>query len=192
MRNRISSSVQLSGRNQHRLGEKDLLDLSQSVGNQRPAGGDDVEDGVGDVGCRGDFHRTGDHLDAGLDALLLQPALQDAGVGGGDALALEPLRTVIVHGLGDGQGDAAAAEAEFLLDLDVEAALLDLVQAHDAQSGGAAGHDLRNVVVAHIEDFQGEVRGLGQEFPARIVDVDPDLAQQGGALLVEAALGLDG
>ena len=64
--------------------------------------------------------------------------------------------------------------------------------ADNAERGGAAGDDTGDVVIAHIKEFQGEIRGLGQEFPARVVNVDPDLAQQGGTVFVQPALGLDG
>ena len=104
----------------------------------------------------------------------------------------EPLRTGIVYGLGHGQRDAAGAETEFLDDLHRQAVLFDLVEADDAERRGAAGDDPGDVVIAHIKEFQGEIGGLGKEFPARIVDVDPDLAQQGGTVFVQPALGLDG
>ena len=43
-----------------------------------------------------------------------------------------------------------------------------------------------------IPEFNRKVRGLREELPVRLVDVNPNFAQQCGAFLIETALGLDG
>ena len=49
-----------------------------------------------------------------------------------------------------------------------------------------------NVVVPEVEGFDGEGLRFGQQLPLGGVDFDADALEQGEALFVEPALGLDG
>ena len=137
MRKSISSRTAFAGRDEDGFRVENLLYLCKAVGNEGAAGGDDVKDGIGNACCGGYFHRSGDDLDLCVNALFLEPVAQDAGVGGGDALAAEPVRTVVNGALGNGQGEAAGAEAQALHKLHGETAFHYFVQSHDTQGGGA-------------------------------------------------------
>ena len=111
---------------------------------------------------------------------------------GSDALTFEPLDSLIVLALGDGEAQAAGAETEPGDDGHVSAPLLDLIEADDAEGGRSARHDLGNVVVTEIEGFDGEGLRLGEQLPLGSVDLDADALEEGEALFVEPPLGLDG
>ena len=81
----------MAGRNQYGLGPEDLLHFDKGVGYKCAAGRNYVEDGVGYARCRSDLHRAGDHFYLSVDILGLEEGRKDVGVGGGDALPLEPL-----------------------------------------------------------------------------------------------------
>ena len=190
--NRLILSRQRLVRNEYGLGLEDRFHLAETVRDQGAAGGDDVKDGIGDAHGRTDFHRTGDDLDLGVDPSVDQILAEDVRVGGGDAAAGEPLDAVVVLALGDGEAEPAGAEAEPCDDGDIGSALFDLVQAHDAQRGGSALDDMGNVVVAEVQGFDGEGLRFGKQLPLGSVDLDADALEEGEALFVEPAFGLDG
>ena len=142
--------AQSGGSYQQGLALHHRLHLFQVVGDQCGAAAHDVEYGVGEVYARRYLHRARYHVDVGVHALFLEVSLQDVGVGGGDSLALKPLRAVILLPLGDGQRQAAAAEAEPAYYVGLLAALQQLVLAHDAEVGNALGYRLRDVIVAEV------------------------------------------
>ena len=178
--------------NQDGFGLEDGLHFLQAVGDQGAAGRDDVEDGIGDSHGRGDFHRSGDFLDDGVDLGVLEELPEDVRVGGGDAAAGEPLRSLVGLSLGDGEAQTAAAEAQPAKDIDLGSLFFHLVESHDAEGGRPAGDDPGNVVVPEIEGLDGEGLGTGKEFPLGRIDFDADVLEEGQALFVEPPLGLDG
>ena len=176
---------------QDRLAAEDGLDLLQAVLDQGPAGGDDVEDGVGDAGRGRDLHRSGDDLHARLHAFPVEEALQDAGVGGRDPPAGEARGALIDFPFGNGEAEAAAAEAEFADHGDAGGFLFHLIEAYDAEGGHPRRDDAGDVVVAQIEDFGREIPGPRKELAPAFVDPDADFREQPEAFFVQSSLGLD-
>ncbi len=82
-----------------------------------------------------------------LDALLREPALQNAGVRGGDALALQALRPRIGCAIAHRNAQAALAEAQWHEFRHGLALFQQDVLPDDAEIGHAVGHILRDVVV---------------------------------------------
>ena len=139
------------------------LDLAEVVAHEGRTAADDVEDGVGQADSRGNLHGTRDDVDLGVNTFLLKVGAEDGRIAGGYLLALEPLHTGIVDGLGDGQREAALAEAQTTDDIGFLATFHELIFAHDTQVGHTRGHGLRNVVVAEIEHLHGEVGRLDKQ-----------------------------
>ena len=75
---------------------------------------------------------------------------------------------------------------------DIEIFLLDFVEADDSQVGYAHGDGLRNVVVAQVEHLDREVLAFGQQLALAVLDGNSCLFEQGDALFVEPAFGLNG
>ena len=104
--------------------------------------------------------------------------LQDARIGRGNLLPVEPLQPMIVDLFGNGQRQAALGEAQPRDDLGVLAALHKLVLAYHADVGYALCHALRNVVVAQIKHLEREVRRLYQQRPLGGTHLDVGLREQ--------------
>ena len=75
---------------------------------------------------------------------------------------------------------------------DIEIFLLDFVEADDSQVGYAHGDGLRNVIVAQVEHLDREVLAFGQQLALAVLDGNSCLFEQGDALFVEPAFGLNG
>ena len=78
-----------------------------------------------------------------LDTFLLKEGLENAGVGGGYLLAVEPFQALIINGLGDGKREAAAAESKTLDDIGLLCALYKLILTYNAYISYTAGNRLR-------------------------------------------------
>ena len=92
-----------------------------------------------------------------LDAFLVEEMLQDAGVAGGNLLAVKPLHALIVYLFGDGQRQAALRESEARDDVCILTALHKLVFAHHADVGHTTGYTLGDIIIAEVKYLQREV-----------------------------------
>ena len=131
-------------------------------------------------------------MDFGFDVLLLEIVLQDVRVGGGHPFSVEPLRPVVARIAGHGQRDAAGTEAQRHHHFHLLLPFSHLVETHNAHVGHPHGHGLWNVIVAQIEHFDGEARSAGHQFTFACRHVDAGIFKEFHAVLVEAALGLNG
>ena len=86
--------------------------LMQVIAYEGRAAADDVEDAVCQSDARADLHRTCDNMDLGLDTVLVEELLQNARVGGGYLLAVEPLYAFVIYLFGDGERQTALGETE--------------------------------------------------------------------------------
>ena len=129
-------------------------------------------------------------MDMSLHTLLLQPAAENHGVGSGNSAPLQPLRAGILVLLGNGNAQAAAAEAELLHNIGIALALEILVEAHHTDIGHAVGHGLGNIVIAQVKHLHGELAGGHQQGALRGAHLDAGLFQNGHGVFVETALGL--
>ncbi|MNV09372.1 hypothetical protein D3C71_998610 [compost metagenome] len=110
----------VGGLYQHRLGAVDYLHLFEAVGLQGRAGRDQIADGVGQSRAGGHFHRATQHHALEAEPLLVEEALEQPGVGGGDALACQTIRPCVGDVFRHRQGEAAATEVELLEGFDLE------------------------------------------------------------------------
>jgi len=131
-------------------------------------------------------------VDFGRNTLFGEEARENRRVRGGYPLAVEVFQSGIGFGLGDGQRDTAFAETELVRQCDIEIFLLDFVEADDSQVGYAHGDRLRNVIVAQVEHLDREVLAFGQQLALAVLDGNSCLFEQGDALFVEPAFGLNG
>ena len=111
-----------------------------------------------------------------MNPLFVQVILQNFRIGGSDAFAGKPGGTGIVHILGNGQGDTALAETQFLDDIHRQSFFNHFVITDNTQVGRAVIDQLGDVIVAHIEHFDGEIGRRSEEFPFRVVDIDSDFS----------------
>ena len=132
--------------------------LAQVVAYQGRAAANDIKDTVGQTDTRTDLHATGNHMDVGIDSLLIQESAEDKGVGGSNLLTVEPLQSWILDALGDGQTQTALAEAQTLDDFSILVAFHELIFAYHTDIGHATGHTLRNIIITQVQYFEGEVR----------------------------------
>ena len=154
------------------------LYLAQVVAHQRRARGYDVEDTVGQSDARTDLYRTRDHVDLGLDTLLVEEMLEDGGIARGNLLAVEPLCALIVYLFGDGQRQAALRESQSRDDVGILAALHELVLSDHTDVGHTTGYTLWNIVIAEVKHLQRKVRRLYEQRALRGAYLDVCLAEQ--------------
>src|SRR5262249_12805235 len=158
----LGGRVGVASADQYSLaGQQGLAEDLQAGVAQRGAGGDDVGDRVGDVEPNGRLDRAvePDHL--GGDAALDQVGLDDAGVAGGDPLALELLEGQSRPGPG-GEPERRAGEPERQDRVGLGAGVEQQVLAGDAdvQPAGA--------------DVDGDVARAEEEELGVVVRVDQD------------------
>ena len=127
-------------------------------------------------------------MDVGSHTVAFHEAAQDAWIGGGYLLALKPPQACVVLAMGDGQREAAFAEAKRAHHLGILLALLKLVLPHYTQVGYACSHTLRYVVVAQKQHFDGEVATLHQQGATALRHLDACLRQQCHGVLIEPSL----
>ncbi len=132
----------------------------------------EVADQVGLAEARRDLDRTRERDDLRVDAVALQIVGEDARVGRRDPLALQLLRAFERHAGRQTEREPALAEVEpahlaeeFLLALrdQLEAPLLDDVEADDAQVADVFLHEARNVVVANQQHVDRHVFAVADQ-----------------------------
>ena len=99
-------------------------------------------------------------MNVGCNAVFLQVAAQDRGIGSGNLFAIEPLQTIVAATFWNGKGEAALAEAERTHHFSILSPFLILVLAHNSKVGHTACHTLWDVVIAQIKHLDGEVTAL--------------------------------
>ena len=126
-------------------------DLDQSIGAQRVAGLDQIDDQVGQPDQRTQFHRAVERDDLGVDAALAEKVDRQVGILGGDArLALVAQRRVGAIGRA-AQAEPAVAKGQQQRLVDLATALAQRVQPADADIGRA------------VLDIGRHVAGLGHD-----------------------------
>ena len=169
---------QLLVADQQRLALHHHLYLAQVVAHQRRARGYDVEDTVSQPDARTDLHRTRNHVDLGLDTLLVEEMLEDGRIARGNLLAVEPLHALIVYLFGDGQRQAALRESQSRHDVGILATLHELVLSDHADVSHTTGYTLWNIVIAEVKHLQRKIRRLYEQRALRGAHLDVCLCQQ--------------
>ncbi|MNS80776.1 hypothetical protein D3C72_1144700 [compost metagenome] len=185
----------VGGLHQHRLGAVDHLHLFEAVGFQGSASGDQIADGIGQSRAGGHFHRAAQHHTLEIETFLVEEALEQPGVGGGDALARQTLRPCVGDVFRHRQGEAAATEVELLEGLDLigqilgganELHLFQHVLAYDAKVDHPFHHQPRDVVITHPQYVDGHVFHVGDKALLAQVDLEAAALEQGLGVLAQA------
>ena len=172
-----------------------------AVGVEGGAGGDQVADGLGQTEAGGHLDGAAEVDDLRLKALFGKVAFGQLRVGGGNAQPGQVGRAGVRPLLGEGDGEAAAAEVQLTLDLigvagaggaALEGGFLEDVVADDAEVAHAVHDQLRDVVIAHEEHIEGEVFGVQEQLFLRGLDLDAAAGEQIERVGGEAAALLDG
>ena len=94
-----------------------------------------------------------------------------------DALALEILWRSVLVALGNSKRDATSSEAQLAHDVHRCFGLSHLIIAHDANVGRAIGHHLRNIIVAKVENLDGEVVHTVEELTLLVIHIQACILQ---------------
>ena len=124
------------------------------------------------------------------DALIGKEALQDAGVGRGNAFALQPFHTFVRFALRYGNRKATTAESQLTHHLHILIALQHFVEAHDANVGCAVGNDTWDVVIAHEEHLHGEVARRKQKGALGFINLDAGFGKECHRVVMKATFRL--
>ena len=149
--------------NEHSIAFHHHFHLTKIIANQGAATTHDIEDAVGKTDARTDFHTSCDDMYFGLDVILFQKTVQYIWIGGGNLFPIKPFYTRIVDALGNGEAQPTFAESQMLDDGSIFMPFHKFIFTNHANVGNSTCHTLRNVVVAQVEHFQWEIRGMDQK-----------------------------
>ena len=108
-------------------------------------------------------------MDVDVQVVVRGKTTEDAGIGCGYLLAVEPFKSGIVNSLRNSKRDAALGETKPANDVGILAALYKLVLANDADIRHSAGYTLRNIIVTEIKNLKGEIARLNKQSATRTV-----------------------
>jgi hypothetical protein len=131
-------------------------------------------------------------MDFRFNPVCVKPFFQDARIGSGNFLSVEPAFPFVGRLLGNGERKPAFAEAQPFDDLYLFLSFQHFVFADDSHVGRTVGYGLGNVVVTEVKYLHREVLGRRHQVAAADDQADPGLFHQFQRAFIQPAFGLNG
>ena len=170
------------------LAGEDVADLAQAVHDERGAGRDEVDDGLGQAEPRRDLDRPGDRDDVHGDALVREEPAGRVRVGRRDPQAGEVLDRPVRAVGRDGGGEPATAVAEVADAGEFGPGLAQQVDAGDAQVGDAVADEFDDVVRPDEQDVEVEVLDARDQASIVLLEDEARIVEQPQRRFDEPAL----
>ena len=169
--------------NEHSLALHHHFHLTQIIAHECAAAGHNIENGVRQPDSRANLHRTCDNMYVSRNMIGLHESSQDVGIRSCNLASLKPLEARILDGFGNGQREPTATETQRTHHVCLLLPLFELVLSHNSQISHARCHTLRDVIVAQIEHFDGEIAALHEQRTLAAAHFDARLSKQGHCIL---------